>query len=399
MNDITAEMDLSIAAGTVVSNALQLTRNLFCPYCADAYMFEFTLKDHLKKSHAKILKRLFPHQTDFDVSTVSIAQHLIQPMHKCPYCGAAFTLLGLVPKHISTYHGTELLKLWQQQTGNCERLQLANNHDPSILYAACSPGLSDIFDKMDTDGGGAVDATQPTDDNNDVDDDEQAEEPTLKSILKKTPNKTAATRIICSPASVAIRRSKSDAVKRSLSVRRELRFDPSTKRSPVAIMNSPPTKPSKSRKMFTFRNPFCFERRARNLAVNATTPAAATNQLITSTPINCLDDDGYDDDDDGEGWHTTKKNWKATIRGNRPLFFGAERFQCAHCKRSYENNADLVLHLRENHCGLLKRWLRPKYRCSSCGATFYSNKYLIRHCHIQHTPVKMGGTGVARNLR
>lgn len=380
-------MDLSIAAGTVVSNALQLTRNLFCPYCADAYMFEFTLKDHLKKAHAKILQRLFPHHTDFDVTTVSIAQHLLQPMHKCPYCGAAFTLLGLVPKHISIYHGSELLKLWQQQRGNCEMLQLANDQDPSILYAACSPGLSDIFDKMDTDGGG--DGTTTTDNNNE--ESSSTTEPTLKSILKKSQCKSAATRIICSPASVAIRRSKSDAIKRSLSVRRELRFDPSTKRSPVAIMNSPPTqRPKKLSKMFSFRNPFCLDRQS----PASTKQTSTTNQLITSTPINCLDED--DDDDD---WRNRKTSWKATIRGNRPLFLGAERFQCAHCRRSYENNADLVLHLRENHSGLFKRWLRPKYRCSSCGATFYSNHYLIRHCHMQHTPVNSNKFGGRTNLR
>lgn len=364
MSDLTIDLDLSIAAGSVVSNALQLTRNLFCPYCADAYMFEFTLKDHLKKAHKQILEKQFNIN---DINILSLSQ---QCMHNCPYCGAAFTQLGLVPKHISTYHGHELLNMWQQQTGNFEMVQAANENEPSILYAACSPGLSEFFDKMDTDD------TERLDDNEKLDTDVST--PTLKSILKKTPNKS--NRIIYSPASAAIRRSKSDAVKRSISVRRELRFDPNTKRSPVAIMNSPPQ--PKASNLFRFRNPFrrCSERNRQPLQGKV-----STNQLITSTPINFLDDEEHLD--------ANKKNWKATIRNNRPLFYSAERFQCAHCMQSWENNADLLLHLSEHHSGL-KRWLRPKYRCSVCGATFYSNNYLIRHCHLQHTPSKS-----TRNIR
>lgn len=364
MGDLTMELDLSIAADAVVSNALQLTRNLFCPYCADAYMFEFTLKDHLKKAHSKVLEKQF---NTNDVDILSLSQQCI---HNCPYCGAAFTQLGLVPKHISTYHGNELLKMWQQQTGNFEMVQAANENEPSILYAACSPGLSDIFDKMDTD-----DETDRRNTNEKSDADGST--PTLKSILKKTPNKT--NRIIYSPATAAIRRSKSDAIKRSISVRRELRFDPNTKRSPVAIINSSP--PLKTSKLFRFRNPFRGGSERNRQHING----KVTNQLITSTPINFLDDI--------EPLDANKKNWKATIRNNRPLFYGAERFQCAHCMKSWENNADLLMHLREHHTGL-KRWLKPKYRCSLCGATFYSNNYLIRHCHLQHTPSKS-----TRNVR
>lgn len=368
MENINADLDLSIAAGKIVSNALQLTRNLFCPYCADAYMFEFTLKDHLKKAHKDIIEKHMNASED----ALSLSQH------NCPFCGASFTHLGLIPKHIGTYHGSELLRLWQQETGNFEKLQEAKENEPSIVYAACSPGMTNVFDLMDTDYEEKVMAVRTTN----LNETDQlilstSSTPKLKSILKKTPTKT--NRIIYSPSTAAIRRSKSEAVKRSISVRRELRFDPNTKRSPVLhLANSP--KRTKSLKIFKFRNPFNSNRDPNSQKAN-------NNKLITSTPINFLDDD---DPMDSEA---NKKNWKATIRKNRPLFFGCERYQCAHCKKAWEHNADLLNHLRENHKGL-KHWLRPQYRCSLCGSTFFSNNFLIRHCHLHHTPAKLAKTRI-----
>lgn len=355
MDEFNKELDLSIAAGNIVSNALQLTRNLFCPYCADAYMFEFTLKDHLKKTHKDIIER------NMDANNINILSLSQQCLHDCPFCGASFTHFGLIPKHIGTYHGNELLKIWQEN--NFEKLQEAKENEPSILYAACSPGMTDIFDLMDTD----------CEQKDGTDQLVTSLTPKLKSILKKTPTKT--NRIIYSPSTAAIRRSKSEAVKRSISVRRELRFDPNTKRSPITnLANSP--KCTKSSRVFKFRNLFNSNRNTKLQKGNN------SNKLITSTPINFLDDDDPMDSD------ANKKNWKATIRKNRPLFFGCERYQCAHCKKTWEHNADLLNHLRENHKGL-KHWLRPQYECSLCGATFFSNNFLIRHCHMQHTPAKL----------
>lgn len=232
---------------------------------------------------------------------------------------------------------------------------------PSTQYVLCSPGLSHIFDKFNT-----------NDDMDSFDLESLKSSPTplkLKSILKKTPSKSQ--KIICSPSSAAIRRTKSEICRRSLSARRELRFGPDTKKSPSILGLSP------EKQSTTFRFKKLFRRNS------ISTVNHKVNRFATSTPINFLDDSDEDD-------HMQSKNWRASIRNNLPLFYGAEKFQCAHCKRTWENNSDLLLHLNGHHKGV-RHWLRPQYRCGICASKFYNNKYLLRHCHLQHTPTTKRG--------
>lgn len=406
------ELDLSLAAGQVLSEVLHHTRTLFCPFCAASFLFEFTLKDHLKAEHrGDIASQLNgDHEAGAadDVDFLSRSIHLCQ--HSCPFCNAAFNHLGLIPKHIGDHHGGELLQMWQQQTGNAERLQAAKQHEPSILYAACSPGLSAYFQQMmsadETSNTTAAAAA--------------AVVPKLKSILKKTPSKGASIRLTTPQLApgVTIRRSKSDVVKRSLSVRRELRFDPTTKRSPVsaAVTALSPRIGGTKKKSSSFkllRNPFSFG--ARKMATGGGTAAVAvigsrplmqSNQLITSTPIGLLDGDWGVGVDSRIG-RSQLDNWKASVRNvaatsprsrhrllRRNDGDGAEsrsvaplRFQCALCKLAWAHNVELLMHLRDHHRGL-KHWLRPQYGCVECGTTFYSNSHLIRHCHVGHGVAK-----------
>lgn len=417
-HDMADELDLSLAAGQVLSEVLHHTRTLFCPFCAASFLFEFTLKDHLKAEHrAAIASQLNgdppaagPAAEDVDFLSRSI--QLCQ--HSCPFCNAAFNHLGLIPKHIGDHHGGELLHMWQQQQGNAERLQAAKQHEPSILYAACSPGLSAYFQQMM-----AADETRDNTAAAAV-----AAAPKLKSILKKTPSAGATIRPTTPQLApgVTIRRSKSDVVKRSLSVRRELRFDPTTKRSPVsaAVAALSPRLAGTKKKSSSFkllRNPFSFGARKRattdggaeaGTAVSGSSrPLMQSNQLITSTPIGLLDGDWGAGGGQARIGRSQLDNWKASVRNvaatsprSRHRLLrrnggddggGAEtspsvaalRFQCALCKRAWAHNVELLMHLREQHRGL-KHWLRPQYGCATCGQTFYSNSHLIRHCHVGH---------------
>lgn len=221
-------------------------------------------------------------------------------------------------------------------------------------YVSCSPGLSDIFNTFNT-----------NDDLVSIHIDSAPPSPKLKSILKKTPNKS---QIICSPSSAAIRRTKSQVSRRSLSVRRELRFGPDTKKSPTISLISPSKKHSRS---FQLKKLF----RCHSMS----TTKEKMDNFITSTPINFLDDS------DDFGYTINKKKWQSRIQNNLPLFYGSEKFQCGHCKKTWENNSDLMLHASNHHKGV-RHWLRPQYRCGICSEKFYSNKYLLRHCHLQHTP-------------
>lgn len=379
----TTDFDISIAAGNIVSNALQLTRNLFCPFCAEAYMFEFTLKEHLKKSHHNQLKKQLSSQPS-DTSTLNHSFVSSHQLHNCPFCGASFILFGLIPKHILMHHGVDIFNVWKRQDANIEKWEAAKENEPPIVFSASSSGLTDFFDEFSTTT--STNTTSPPTveaDKNPVEhmnvDEEINDEislPAPKSILKKTPSKI--NRIICSPSSAAIRRSKSDVVKRSVSCRRELRFDPSTKKSPPSLtqITKVSPKPKKNGKLLQFVSTFLRKKSSTTLS------SASNNNIITSTPINLLDNDD-------DPVMNCRKNWKSTIRknNNRPLFFDSERYQCAFCKKTWESNDDLLTHLAEHHRGV-KQWLRPQYRCSLCGATFYHNSYLIKHCQIHHNDFK-----------
>lgn len=222
-------------------------------------------------------------------------------------------------------------------------------------YVSCSPGLSDIFNTFNTnDGMISIDIESET-----------APSTKLKSILKKTPNKSQ--KIICSPSSAAIRRTKSEFCRRSLSARRELRFGPDTKKSPTISVISP----KKQSRSFQLKKLF----RCNSMP----TTKEKMDNFITSTPINFLDDEN------DFGYKVNKKKWNSPTRNNLPLFYGTEKFQCGHCTKRWENNNDLLSHTNNHHKGV-RRWLRPQYRCGICSVKFYSNKYLLRHCHLQHTP-------------
>ncbi|XP_059615248.1 uncharacterized protein LOC132260876 [Phlebotomus argentipes] len=325
------EMDVSVLAGDIVTNALHIPRSLFCPYCADEYMFEFTLKDHLKRQHYEELEEQAERQRRQDVSLVA--------SHACPICGALFFYFGLVPKHIHQRHGRAFLRQWQEE--NAENLARRQEREPSIVYASCSPGLSEIFDGLTTN-----EKVKP------------APEPSVvtpnKSILKKTPIKGG--KIIMSPSSVSIRRTKSDYVKRCTPVRRELRFDlPPLKKSPEQLEKLPPIPRDDSRS--SWRLKFGWRK-----VKPQSPPKKAT--VLTSTPINTLGDSP-----------------------DVPSFFTLERFQCARCRKTWDNNAELLQHLKGHHWSA-RHFMRPHYRCAQCGATFFRNSYLVRHCHFHHTPQK-----------
>lgn len=330
MEEKDSGQDISVLAGEIVTNALHIPRSIFCPFCADEYMFQFTLKDHLKREHLEELQKQIERQKRAEV----LEDVTLSASHACPICGALFFHFGLVPKHIHQRHGRAFLQQWQKE--NAENLARRED-EPSILYAKCSPGLSEIFDALTTN-----EKVKPVP--------EVKVATPSKSILKKTPKG----KIIVSPSSVSIRRTKSDYVKRCTPVRRELRFDlpPLKKKSPEEQLPPMPRDTIRS----SWRLPFGWRRQ------KIKSPPKST--VLTSTPINTLGD-----------------------ASDVPSFFALERFQCARCRKTWDNNAELLQHLKEHHRSA-RHFMRPHYRCAQCGATFYRNNYLVRHCHFHHTPLK-----------
>lgn len=231
-----AELNLSVVAEKIVTNAGLVSYHLFCPFCADFYLFEFTLKDHLKREHSSLIQKHFKNvctsESQMNSSNCDESlriRFLNEFNHVCDLCGAMFMRVGLISKHIINYHGSNCFAVWRQQHQksaktkgtSIENICDATNNDPKEMYTKRSPGLCEMFEGIST---------------RDCDDFTIDRTP-LKSILKKSTSKSA--RIISSPSSSSIRRIKnSSSVKRATTARRVLRFDIANT-SPLDLENIP----------------------------------------------------------------------------------------------------------------------------------------------------------------
>lgn len=373
-----ADLNVSVIAGNIVSNAVHATRHLFCPFCADCYFFEFTLKDHLKKEHFEMLQKHCENVTfsyEFNGNAESSKTKLTEQNFDkvCSFCGAVFLYIGLLPKHIINYHGSLSFQVWEQQQKQASK-QISEGKEstdcyidsdikePTIYYTKCSPGLSEIFDKI------------------------SLGQTPLKGILKKSATKSA--KIICSPSSTSIRRTKNATLVRCESVssaRRMLRFD---------VTDGSSNENNKE-------NGISFGERKRPKSINniirrvlfgrcashIRQKKSPRKEIITSTPINCLDEPDNMCVLTSHSRTNRKRMPKLSGQRNRPLFSLLETFQCAHCKQSWESNADLLTHLNQKHKNI-RRWFQADYCCGMCSAKFFSNRLLVRHCHMHHTPVQ-----------
>lgn len=375
-----SDFDLSLVAGNIVSNAVHAVRQLFCPFCGECSLYEHTLKAHLKATHPEQLqkykKSTAPNNHDVDSAPpMGSTVDDFDRNNSCIFCGAIFMYADLLPKHITDHHNANAWPQPQQQQQHQSEQNKDSTKlmDPTILYAHCSPGLIHLFDQIST-----------------IDDIDGTKSP-LKSILKKSNTKSAAHRIICSPSSAGIRRAKNTTlVRRSSSARRELRFDFSDENEPLADCAMPPVKISRDRLQTKKRHRHgCLMGGLLFGRCVSSRKKKSPRRIVTSTPNHFLDECDAKTDL-MHGIDAIDKNWRAISHGSqrhKPLFSLLERFQCAHCKCAWENNADLLTHLNEKHKNV-RRWFQADYRCGTCAATFYSNRFLVRHCHSHHTPVK-----------
>lgn len=366
------EDDLSVAAAEIMES---IPRNMLtCPFCSEEYLFEFTMKEHLKKHHSNEIKQL---------DSWPVEQFV------CPYCHAMFYYSNLMPKHIHFSHGKKTLDEWFNHNNNLQKYQIdkENMNEPSVKLLDCSPGLSDLFDGLDT-----CDSIKKYRRGDDSVLTTPKSQP--RSILKKTPYSGRI--VILSPESAALRRT-INSLKRSASARRELRFDlppltlsPSEDKSPISLpvmkFETPPKK--KFWQIFRARKsppPINTKIKKKLRAKACKLSNRSANQMITSTPMAYLDesgDEGVEELDNSIG-----SNWKSALKtaSFRPLFLIAERFQCNFCQTKFDSNAELLFHQKKSHRRIS---FLPPFKCGQCASTFYRNSYLVRHCHYQHTPSK-----------
>lgn len=97
---------------------------LTCPFCCDEYLFDFSMKDHLKKYHSEEIEKLDSWPVEH---------------HYCPYCLATFYYPSLIPKHIYFAHGKDTLDEHFGTDDNFKKYQTEkeNVNEPSIKFVDC----------------------------------------------------------------------------------------------------------------------------------------------------------------------------------------------------------------------------------------------------------------------
>lgn len=288
----------------IIEKITKIHKTFICPFCADEYLFDFSIKNHILKSHKSEIINL----------------HL-EFKELCPYCEAIFQYHTVIPKHILNSHGRQSLNRWMFE--NKEKNLMDKEIEASILYVPGSPGLTEFLD-----------------DDTFIKTLEQVHEE-IQPINEQ----------------------------RKTSVRRSLYTSYNETEEDCLSRDDLKTLP-KTKTRINWKKLFLFHKEKK-----VTRAHNSSKNIITSTPINFLDDTGLDQE---------KKNWKNTIRqlkNSKNYFLPLiGMFECGICKKGFENNEDLLSHSRENHQGL-KTLFSRKYKCGQCGSKYFRHDILVRHCN------------------
>ncbi|XP_055619499.1 uncharacterized protein LOC129764446 [Toxorhynchites rutilus septentrionalis] len=247
----------------IVKTLLSTSKYFHCPFCADEYLFEFTLRHHLFKNHAEDLSKIVQSP---DSSTRFCDSNL------CPYCGALFYYISALPKHIMSSHNRECLIKWQAiEKENSLQRKFAG--EPSIKCVPCSPGLSDLFEELNTGSSKKKGRNR-----------RRKASPLYKSALKNA-NRMSASKYSESWVSCDFEFS-STSRRSTTTARRELQFDVPSEELDVGSIASG-KKSKQSRKRFTLKG-IKSKMSFRKYVLSKFTKKYHC-KIVTSTPNNFLD--------------------------------------------------------------------------------------------------------------
>lgn len=348
---------LSMVTNQFVSEASNIPRRLYCPFCLFDFGFDFLLKTHIRELHHQEIRNFSEAKLD------SFA------LDRCCYCHAKFYVRGLLSKHIVRKHQQCILGivsvmkperiveckfcLYQASMKQLKLLfiHLENKHlnDVVKLLSAYNMNINNAACEAEKD----VDVVlQREIQNLNI---EKPVEPTdnPKPILKRGS-------LYNNPE--IINALDQDYVSRT---RRKLRFD----LPDLSVSSESSDKENVS--MRQVKNIFQLRPKKSNKLItpNKVNPEPQRTVLQDITVLACEDQTDSD-----------------------PRFqsFEVLPFKCGVCRQVFKNNALLLSHVKQSH-GKLN--LQPRYRCGWCKAKFFKNSYLVKH-HKLHTKPKCLTSGI-----
>lgn len=345
---------LSVLTNQFVSEASNIPKRLYCPFCLFDFGFDFLLKAHIRDLHVLEIRNFS--ETRLDTFTFD----------PCSFCHAKFYSRGVLPRHILRRHQESILPLISSVNAalvSCkfcsykaslrqlkllyihvenkhlqEFVKVLNSYNLSLTAAAQEPDrsvedgvLNEEIRKLSL--GGAAETME-----------------TLKPILKRATTNDYES-LQTADQSWAPR------------TRRKLRFDlPDLSSS----MSSDKENASAEKPKRLFGLKVARPKPKTLITPNKVQPEPERNVLgdITASAL-----ESFLPSDDGVGC------------------LDAMPFRCGICAQPFDCNLTLRMHVKRAHGRVT---LQPRYRCGLCKAKFYRNSYLLKH-HRAHTKPKCLG--------
>lgn len=341
---------LSMVTNQFVSEASNIPRRLYCPFCLFDFGFDFLLKTHIREVHTREIKNFS--QAKLDSFTLD----------NCLYCKTKFYVRGLLPKHIIRKHQQCILGMVSLLKPECivqckfcpyqssmKQLKLLFIHLENKHLNDVATLLS-AFNLSINNGNTAecIDILREEMENFSLDKPEETNE-NPKPILKRGS-------LYNNPNVINVLDQGSGS-----RTRRKLRFD----LPDLSLMSESSDKENVS--MRQVKRIFEFG-----------TKKSKPSKLITPNKVKpepqrtILQDITYISSEESIA--------------NEPLFqsFEVLPFKCGICRQVFRNNTQLLCHVKQSHN---KLHLQPRYRCGWCKARFFKNSYLVKH-HELHTKPK-----------
>lgn len=398
-------LNLSHAVELIVTDVCDTIKQLYCPFCPLYFAFESSLTDHLKACHSKELGVLVLGDTAI-------------LLHPCPLCNAKFYMKLLLPKHILHSHQQAVILMLQENQSDhlisCKfcsfkvltrHSKLLLNHMEKKHCVEFEHFVRNKFSNESNLSRGKCDKSS----NN------MLHICSLKMLTQLSNEQCVGNDMITNDAKLPLKpilksNTKvhtnfldSNGGERSSGVRRKLRFSDSDPEliEKVEINHCKDKKKMKIR--FSWKSLFK-RRKSKQFGKGI--------KVITSTPFS---NSNHNKKQNSDIWwdeinscSPAKKARISTIRNNsdelavvnsnesafqlKTLSMNQseltyiKQFKCAVCLAAYNNNSELLKHVKKEHKGLFNI-LKPQYRCGECEAKFFKNSFLVRHCKFHHTPL------------
>lgn len=365
------DANFSFLANQFISEACNIPVTLYCPFCSFTCHFEFIFKDHIKNTHPS------------EIMNIAKSNSFYIEFHACPFCHAKFFMKDLLPRHVLMKHEDSVIfkGLGHSDYAQCRfcSYKLLQRHVKRLVMHIEKKHMTDLDNFLKHQNTSVTLSTKEMkffcDDieelslesceniNKDNIRQSVGKMRCIKSILKppSTPQNHNLERCAMTPNNGSY-----EAIRQQNSARRKLRFD-----LPESLnenkenrgLSKLPTSDKKGKLRW-----FSMFKKNKRQGSQLSSPIFKPTTTPPKTPC-----------DKSTSFFT---KFHLENDGVSPLT--THHFKCGLCYQEFQNNAELLSHLRSEHRGLN---FTAQYRCGACNAKFYRNSYLVRHCWFHHTPL------------